>query len=208
MNDRRGDQVPDQALFVAQRAEERQRQHNRLVSRLASQWAEGLTKVFGVASAVGLVGAPFAADKLDAGSRRVVGGLLLGMLVTAIVGLWSVMSAAYGNTRRAPVTTTEAQGREIEALQAKHGLRRFEQGRALTLASLLLLAAAVGWSWAMSSPASDARQLVRLTTSSGAEHCGELVPSVDEHVGLRIDGDHVVDFRNESVVALTTTKDC
>lgn len=117
------------------------------VRAIAARWADGLKALLGLSGLIGVVSAPLAAKSLHGTTKVVVGLLLVGVFLTATIGLWWTMSAAYGTASVDPPPDSLVSLGALRRRNADRARARLVWGRRSALTALVLLAAAVGVAW-------------------------------------------------------------
>ena len=152
--------------------------------KTAENWRNGLAALIGVLTAFSLIKGPSELSGLVPWAAYLAGLFLLAAVIVAIAGAWAAIEAAYGS----PGLITRAEFRDsggatgIKLAAATASLAKLKKAKFLTLASLILLALAVGLTWYGPRAAKFTLQLDRVSAPSV---CGAVIGSDAGYLDLK-----------------------
>jgi hypothetical protein len=176
------------------------------IRTIAARWADGLKALLGLSGIIGVVSAPIAARNLQGATKVVTGLLLVGVFLTATVGLWWTMSAAYGTASvdRPPDSLTSFEA--LRRRKADRARARLVWGRRSALAALFLLGAAVGVAWI--DPWASESPRLQVTTTQKVSYCGQLLDAPEGTIAVRTNLEGQVEIPLNQVASVKIVDSC
>ena len=177
------------------------------VRKTAENWRNGLVAMIGLITAVSVIKGPNQVSGLDRWPAYAVGLLLFLALACATFGAWTSLTAAYGKpsviTREAFLGLGGINGYRLKL--ARNGVSRLHLAQAATLATLLLLAAAIGLTWYGPRSASVILDVER---KSLPNLCGKLVSSKDGYIDIKPSASEAIRVYMPDIVTVRAVKEC
>lgn len=199
------DQKPDDTV-IAVTLEEHRLANMGLVREVAQRWTDGMRVLFVFSGASGFIAAPLSAEWLAQSTRLVVGFLLSAVLLTALVALMLLLSAANGSTRAVKAPSTLVELVLLRQATAKAARRNLIIGRALSVSSVILFVVAVASIWFTESE--QTVQMLSVETLSDVTICGESVDAPPQRVAVVTEADRRVEIPLSDVALISVAEAC
>jgi hypothetical protein len=170
------------------------------VRKAAENWQKGLAAIVALITTVSIVKGNDVITDLPSRWQWTVAGLLVAALVTAALGAYLAMRAAYGLPKPGPASEVRRWRRE----QAKEAISDLQGAIILTFTTLVFLALAVGFTWFGKEESSAG--FLKVSTDS-TDVCGSL-KKADGSTLLITSGDSERDISVSAVRAMTVVSKC
>jgi hypothetical protein len=177
------------------------------VRRSAENWRNGLVALTGAIAAFSIIKGPEDVGGLDDWAAYTVGVLLLFAFACAIFGAWKALDAAYGTPsiitreRLRSLGGIDGYNLDLAARSAAH-LRR---ARLATIATLILLVAALGLTWYGPRTASVYLHVERKELPGV---CGKLLSSEQGYLDLQPPGSDAVRVTLADALKVRAVEEC
>lgn len=177
------------------------------VRRTAENWRNGLVAMIGLITAFSVIKGPDDVSGLDRWAAYAVGVLLLLALACAIFGAWASLTAAYGT----PSVITREAFRELGGINgyrfaiATETASKLRRAQVTTIATLLLLAGAVGLTWY--GPRSTSVTL-NVERTSLPNVCGKLLSSANGYMDVKPSASEPIRVYMMDLVKVSAVEEC
>jgi hypothetical protein len=177
------------------------------VRKAAENWRNGLVAMIGLITAFSVIKGPNDVSGLDRWAAYTVGFLLLLALTCATFGAWMALAAAYGTPR--PITKEAVRNlggvTGFRFRLAKESVLRLRRARVATIATLLLLAGAIGLTWyGHRSPVVT----LDVERKSLPKICGKLMASKDGYIDIKPSASEAIRVSMTDLVAVRGVREC
>ena len=175
--------------------------------KTAENWRNGLVAMIGLITAFSVIKGPDQVNGLDQWAAYAVGLFLFLALACAAFGAWMSLAAAYGTpsviTREAVRKFGGITGYKLEL--ARKAVSKLRLAQAATLATLLLLAVAVGLTWY--GPRSTS-VILEVERKSLPNVCGKLVSSEDGYMDIKPSASEAIRVSMMDIVKVRVVEEC
>lgn len=175
--------------------------------RAAENWRNGLVALIGLIAAFSVIKGPDNVSGLAPWAALLVGVLLLLALASATFGAWMSLAAAYGT----PSVITRERARALGGIDgfklhlATQSVVKLRLAQGATIATLLLVASAVGLTWYGPRPV---QVILTLERKSLPSVCGQLVNSRDGYLELQPSTSGLVRVYTADLLSARAVKAC
>lgn len=177
------------------------------VRKCAENWRNGLAAMIGLITGFSVIKGPEDVSGLEPWAAITVGVLILLSISVATYGAWKSVAAAYGTPR---VITSRDFHKEggidgLKLVLATQAVKDLLHARRATIAALVLLTAAVGFTWYGPHPKSAILEVER---KSLPKVCGKLISSADGYMDIQPSHSQAVRVYMKDVVKVSVVEEC